>query len=188
MNIREKLAKAVGLVAWGYVFIYFDLNLGPFDILPNFVGYMFMLNSLETLAIEERSTILLKPLVYILIVWEMLQWLNAFINLTPAGYLYTLANTIVIVVSLYYNFQLLTNLAAIAQKYDCYEERNIILLRTIYTLLITFVALPLQTSFIPEYIMDIIPLVMIFIVVIIIFASCLILFSFKHSLNNTEVE
>ena len=91
MTDREKLSKAVGQVAWGYIFIYFNINLGPIDILPNFVGYIFILNSIDALAKEEKSTILLKPLIYVLIVWEVLKWINnGFVSFTPSGYIYSL--------------------------------------------------------------------------------------------------
>ena len=182
MTDREKLSKAVGSVAWGYIFIYFNFNLGPIDILPNFVGYFFILNSIDTLAKEEKSTALLKPLVYILIVWEILKWLNAFVNITLDGYIYTLVNTIVIVVSLYYNFQLFTNLASIAEKYFCKEKDGILTLRTVYTIMITTVSL-LGVIKINEDIMDIISLGLVAVTVVIIISTSVVLFGFKKSLT-----
>lgn len=185
MTDREKLGKAVGLVAWGYIFIYFNINLGPMDILPNFVGYMLILNSLEGLAIEERSTILLKPLVWILIVWEIFTWVNSMINLTLTGYLYSTVHTIVTIVSLYYNFQLFTNLAAIAERYECIQQRGLLVLRTIYTLLITLVSI---TGLLPfdVGIMELLSLGLVAITVVIIITTSSVLFGFKKSLIDND--
>ena len=33
----KKLAHAIGLVAWGYVFLYFNLTQGSLNIIPNWV-------------------------------------------------------------------------------------------------------------------------------------------------------
>ena len=186
MTDREKLSKAIGLVAWGYIFIYFNINLGPVDILPNFVGYMFILNSLETLAIEERSTILLKPIVYILIVWEILKCLNGFISLTPSGYIYTVVNTIVIVVSLYYNFQLFTNLATIAEKNFCKEKDGLLTLRTVYTLMLTTVSV-LGVLRINEDIMSFISLGLIAVTVVVIISTSAVLFGLKNSILKEQL-
>lgn len=186
MTDREKLSKAIGQVAWGYIFIYFNINLGPIDILPNFVGYIFILKSLETLAMEERSTILLKPLVYILFVWELLNWLNGFLTLTPSGYIYTIANTIVIVISLYYNFQLFTNLATIADKNFCKEKDGLLMLRTVYTILITAISI-LGVIKINEDIMTFISLGLIAITVVIIISTSAVLFGFKKSILGEQL-
>ena len=186
MTDREKLSKAVGLVAWGYIFIYFNINLGPLDILPNFVGYIFILNSLETLAIEEKSTILLKPIVYILIVWEILKLLNGFVALTPSGYIYSILNTIVIVVSLYYNFQLFTNLASIAEKYFCKQKDGLLILRTVYTILLTTVSV-LGVIRINEDIMSIISLGLIAVTVVVIISTSAVLFGLKNSILKEQL-
>ena len=182
---REKLSSAIGLVAWGYFFIYFNLNLGPIDILPNFVGYMFILNSLDKLAVEERSTILLRPLVYILIAWELLKLINGFVNLSPQGYIFSLINTVVIVVSLYYNFQLFTNLSTIADKYECIQEKSLLVLRTLYTVLITVVSLigllPSESD-----IVQWISLGLNAITLVLVITTSSVLFGLKKSILNNE--
>ena len=185
MTDREKLSKAVGQVAWGYIFIYFNINLGPIDILPNFVGYIFILNSIDALAKEEKSTILLKPLIYVLIVWEVLKWINnGFVSFTPSGYIYSLFNTIVVVVSLYYNFQLFTNLATIAEKNFCNEKESLLTLRTVYTLLITAVSI-LGVIKINEDIMTFISLGLMAITAVIIISTSAVLFGFKKSIQKS---
>ena len=185
MTDRERLGKAVGKIAWGYFFIYFNINLGTIDLLPTFVGYIFILNSIDTLAEEERSTALLKPLLYILIVWEILKWINGFVNFTPSGYIYTLINTIVIVISIYYNFQLFTNLASIAEKLFCKEKDGLLVLRTVYTILLTVVSV-LGIIKINEDIMSIISFVLIAITLVIIIATSSVLFGFKKSIINGD--
>ena len=185
MTDRERLGKAVGKIAWGYFFIYFNINLGTIDLLPTFVGYIFILNSIDTLAEEERSTALLKPLLYILIVWEILKWINGFVNFTPSGYIYTLINTIVIVISIYYNFQLFTNLSSIAEKLFCKEKDGLLILRTVYTILLTVVSV-LGIININEDIMSIISVGLIAVSVVIIIATSSVLFGFKKSIINGD--
>ena len=141
---------------------------------------------METLANEDRSAILLKPLVYILIVWEILKMLNGFVNFTPEGYIFTILNTVVTIVSLYYNFQLFTNLANIAQKYFCPQKQSILRLRTLYTILITAVSL-MGVIKMPQYVLEIGGVILIGITFFIIITTCIVLFGFKRSLIEEDI-
>ena len=38
----KKLAHAISLIAWGYLFLYFNVTLGTMNIIPNWVGYLMM--------------------------------------------------------------------------------------------------------------------------------------------------
>ncbi len=44
---------------------------------------------------------------------------------------------------LYFHFQLLTNLASVAERHGCGERRRILVLRTVRTVLMTLLVLPL---------------------------------------------
>ena len=43
--IRKALSEAI----WGYVFLYFNLNIGAVDLLPEFVGWILLLSAVRGL-------------------------------------------------------------------------------------------------------------------------------------------
>ena len=83
------LAKSISRVAWSYVFLYLDVNIGvdggSLNLLPDFICYVLILYALPGLAIEERSAALLRPLAWILLVVEAVRWVLPVIGLTPAS-------------------------------------------------------------------------------------------------------
>ena len=137
---KEKLASAVKQIAWGYVLLHVNVNLGTLNILPNWLGYVLMLSALPILGESEPSAMLLHPLGILLALWEGLLW-----GLTIFGVRFdsTVLSIIAAAVSLYFHFQLLTNLADLAQQKNCPEHRRILNLRTVRTLLITVLSLPI---------------------------------------------
>ena len=174
MTRQEQLCKAVKQIAWGYVLLHLNINLGTLNILPDWLGYYWMLSSLPVLAKEEPSAALLRPLGLLLTAWAALLWLAALIGavLPTEG-----MDLIITVVSLYFHFQLLTNLAAIARTYDCPQEERILRLRTVRTLLITLLFLPLPWE-------DTLPAAFAVILLHLIVAIwiCSVLFSLRNSL------
>ena len=56
------LSEAVSCVAWGYVFLHLDFNLGGINVLPDWACYALVLHALPGLARAERSALLLRPL------------------------------------------------------------------------------------------------------------------------------
>ena len=186
MTDRTNLSKAIGLIAWGYVLIYFNFNIGPLDILPNWLGYILIYSALDTIGKEEISALLLKPLVIIIGIYEVLMTIKGLLDLTLSSYAFTLIHTVVVIVILYYNFQLFTNLANIATKYSCPQSEGIIILRTSYTLLITVASL-IEVVFIPEYIIQIAIVGLLVVTTIIIIVTCIVLFGFKHSIKESEI-
>lgn len=142
MTDREELIKSVGGIVAGYVFLHFDINLGVLNILPDWLGYVAIVHVLDVLEKEEPSVRLLRPLGGILIAWEIYEIVEKLIGMNVN---LLILGTIVTVLSLYFHFQLLTNLAAIAEKYEYPKAQNILKLRTAQTLLITvFAVMPLS--------------------------------------------
>ena len=45
----KKLAHAISLIAWGYLFLYFNVTLGTMNIIPNWVGYLMMGKAIKEL-------------------------------------------------------------------------------------------------------------------------------------------
>ena len=71
---REELADAVKRIAWGYVLLHVNVNLGSLNILPNWLGYLLILGVLPMLGEREPSALLLRPLGILLALWEGVLW------------------------------------------------------------------------------------------------------------------
>ena len=66
MTDYHKLYTGIGRAAWGYFFIYFDINLNTVSILPSFIGYLLFLSAINYLCDEQRELNLLRTLGVIL--------------------------------------------------------------------------------------------------------------------------
>lgn len=131
---HERYKQALGRIAWAYVLIYFDINLGPVDILPKWIGYIMILTVLNVVAEREPSAKLLAPFGLILTVESMIQWV-----LTIFGGEISLpwVDVIVGIVNLYFHFQLVTNLADIAERDGSKYAKRLRKLRTLQTFFVT---------------------------------------------------
>ena len=140
------LAKSISRVAWSYVFLYLDVNIGvdggSLNLLPDFICYVLIICALPGLAIEERSAALLRPLAWILLVVEAVRWVLPVIGLTPDLWGVYLLGLVVSVVSLYFHFQLLTNISDIAARFDAQRAVSIRRLRNLVTVFNTVMSIP----------------------------------------------
>lgn len=151
-NQLEYLAYKIGHIGWGYIFMYLDVNLGTIDILPSWAGYLFILSALPILSKYEKSAALLRNLAILLTGWAVLEWVMAIFGITSAagsmGTLINIAATIIGVVSIYFHFQMLTDLAAVSGQLGLEEHREKILkLRTINTILHTVIEIVSSFAF-----------------------------------------
>lgn len=148
MTERQKLYTGVSRAAWGYFFLYFDFNLGTVSILPDFVGYVLFLSSINLLKEERRDLALLRPLGIMLTIWYSVNWVLSWFGGTLDGQLEVL-DLITSLASLYFHFQLFTDFAALAVKYQQPEDsidRRLLRWRTIQTLLLTVISLMVYPS------------------------------------------
>ena len=139
MENREVGYTGVSRLAWGYFFLYFDFNLGPVSVLPDFVGYLLFLSGIGLLQEERRDLTLLRPLGILLALWHTALWAGDWLGLSLAQQLPVL-NLVVGLASLYFHFQLLTDCAALAQRYQGPGEgldQRLLGWRTVQTLLLT---------------------------------------------------
>lgn len=139
MTDYRKLYDGITKVAWGYFFLYFHINLGSVNILPDFVGYLLFLSAIRILEDEERDLALLRTLGILLAVWHGALWLGNCFSIDLDEKAPFLA-TISCLVNLYFHFQLLTNIASIAAKYQPapYEQDGKLLkYRTVQTVMLT---------------------------------------------------
>ena len=47
MTDRKTLYDGISHAAWGYLFLYLDINLGTVSVLPRFVGWLMFLSAIE---------------------------------------------------------------------------------------------------------------------------------------------
>lgn len=141
MTDYQKLYDGVGRAAWGYLFLYIDVNINSVSILPSFVGYLLFLSAINCLCDEERDLCLIKTLGVILSVWHFASWCASCIAV-DLGSMLDVVGIIIGVVNIYFHFQLLTNLSSIAAKYqlegDEYDQK-LLRYRTMQTVILTAV-------------------------------------------------
>ena len=136
---RDNLLRGLSKVAWAYVLLFFDLNLGTLNLLPEWAGYLLLGQAIVLLGAEVRDLPLLRPFCLLLGLWTGLDWVVVLLGGSLEALPY-LVNLVLIVVSVYFHFQLLTGLAALAARYqpegmalDC----KLAVCRTLNVLIIT---------------------------------------------------
>ena len=175
---REKLAEAVKSIAWGYVLLHVNINLGSLNILPNWAGYVMMLGAIAVLGEVVPSALLLRPLGQLLATWEGICW---GLTLLGSSFDSTILSVIATVASLYFHFQLLTNLSELAEQFGCPETQKILRSRTVRSLLITVLALPIAWMRYAGLAMG-----MVIVHLIVALWICSVLFSLRRSLIGVD--
>ena len=152
MDNQEKLYTGLSKAAWGYFLLLFDINLGNVSILPSFAGCFLLYSALKYLAEEQRDLLLLRPLGLLLAVWNLANWLLSWLGVNLDGR-FLFLDLLISAAGLYFHFQFLTDMAALAeklQKPDSELDRQIRKRRTLYMVLTTLIAvisyLPLPTE------------------------------------------
>jgi hypothetical protein len=149
MSPNRPIRPVLTQLAWAYVLIYLNINLGPVDILPNFVGWFLLADGVHKLGEELPSLPLLRPLALGLGVWELADWL-----LPLEGQLFYIPLLIVRLVRVYFNFQLFHDLAGLAarvQPTGRHLDRSMKRLRNAQVVLETLLSLPILYPVLLEY-------------------------------------
>jgi len=177
MQRKEQLANAIKNISWGYIMLYFNINLGTIDILPAWWSYLWLFQTgiKEGLSEEEESVRLLKPLSLILGIYNLITWFMTMFGIPSDVFIIT---EFMSVIALYFHFQLLTNLATIAGKYSCFQEKSLLHLRTIHTILMT--VLTFTVHFEEIYWLS---LGIIVVQVVIMICICVVLRNFKRAIE-----
>lgn len=177
MSKQEQLAKAIQKIGWGYVMLYFNINLGTIDILPAWWSYFWLFREgiNEEISEEEKTANLLKPLCIVLGIYNFITWFMTIFGIPTDLFIIT---EIMSVISLYFHFQLLTNLATIAGKYECPQEKSLLNLRTVQTILLTILAFTVHFEEIYELSVGIM-----IAQAIVTICICVVLRKFKHSIE-----
>ena len=136
--IRQKYQRALAKIAWGYILICFDINFGvnghAVSILPKWAGFLLIFMALDGVALMERSAAALKPIGLVLTLEAAIGWCAALIGL---DWNYPWIQILIILLNLYFQFQLLTNLADIAQRAGSAYGKSLRILRTVLTVILT---------------------------------------------------
>jgi len=139
MTDYQKLYSGISKAAWGYFFLYFNINFNNVSVLPSFVGYLLFLSAIKLLKEEERELSLLHTLGVIMALWTGVEWLASFLGLNLEG-MWQFIDIIISLVNLYFHFQFLTNLASIAAKYKSEGnelDAKLLRYRTLQTVMLT---------------------------------------------------
>ena len=139
MTKGDRLYTGTSRGAWGYFFLYFNINLGTLNILPTFVGWMLFRSAIGYLEDERRDLALLQPLADMLAVWEFVDWGFTCLG-ANLGEMFSIVRLVTSLASLYFHFQFITDCAALAAQYQSEGEEvdsRLLRWRTWQTLLIT---------------------------------------------------
>lgn len=144
MTDRENLYEGISHAAWGYFFLTFDFNLNNVSILPQFMGYILFFLAIKELAGERRDLLLLRPLCILLAAFKVADWLANWTGRDLDGQILFL-DLLIGAAGLYFQFQFLTDMAALAEAYRPAEDNNLAARlrrrRTAYIVLVTVVSL-----------------------------------------------
>ena len=144
-RVRSGLLRA----AWGYIFLYFNININQISLLPAFVGYILFLAAIAQLRDAEWELTLIYTLGVMLLLWNAADWLMSWMGLQISGR-WQILDLLTGLVNLYFQFQFVTNLAAIAAKFQPNGrglDAKLLTYRTWQTVLLTIVML--LTTFYP---------------------------------------
>ena len=139
MTRMERLYTGTSRAAWGYFFLYVNVNLGSLNILPTFVGWLLFRSAITHLEEERRDLALLSPLAGMLAAWEFVDWGFTCLG-ASVGEMFPIIGLVMSLASLYFHFQFITDCAALAAQYQSDGEEvdtRLLRWRTWQTLLIT---------------------------------------------------
>lgn len=143
MTHRQTMYDAISKAAWGYFLLYFDFKLGSVSILPSFAGFLLFLSAIQQLKEERRDLELLRPLGILLAAWHFGNWLASWLDTTLDGR-FPILDLLIALAGVYFHFQMLTDCAALAAKYQRSGQdidHRLLKWRTRQTLLLTAISL-----------------------------------------------
>lgn len=192
MTAYTKIYNGISKVIWGYFFLYFDffINIGngKISLIPKFVGFILFLKAIDLLKDVERELSLLKPLCTILGIWEVIEWLANCVGYSFGGQ-WQFINLIIGLLNLYFHFQFITNLSAIATKHQregCIYDKKLLTYRTILTVLQTVFIVFTILNFIPDEVLTYITLALGIVFVIVSIGMMIILNQLRNNLKYDE--
>lgn len=115
------MGKHVRRIAVGYCLLYLHVKFNGWDLLPNFVGWALFYRAIPALREERPKVLLLKHFALVLGLWAAVSW----IPISPVEILELswlpgvgLPGLVIQMMTLYFHFQFLTELAELAGAYQ----------------------------------------------------------------------
>lgn len=136
---RKTMYQGLSHAAWGYFLLHFDFNLGTVSILPAFAGYLLLLSAVRDLSGERRDLAPLRPLCSLMAACDGVDWLLSWLGSSLSGRFPPLDLTVA-AAALYFHFQFLTDMAALAETHQpegSNLNRKLLRRRTAYIVLCT---------------------------------------------------
>ena len=135
---QENYIIALKKIRNALLLIFFSINLGTLDILPDWVAYILMYQSVIILGEEEKSALLLKNLFISLIGYYFIDWLFKIVGITLNIHIVT---EIFMIIRLYANFQLMTHIIDISIAHQSKMSNKIKNVRNMMTIILTCLSL-----------------------------------------------
>ncbi len=188
INVKHNLiAKGIGYIAWAYVVLafefYLNINEIRIDFIPDWLAYYLIILAIPILMQKEPSIALLRNLGTGLLWWTGIVWV---LGILGAQIEFYIVNLCVAIVALYFQFQLITNIANIGMEYNETRSKKLLVLRNIKTVIDTACAFAVyQISSVTSVIATAV-LIVIFIGVIMSLYICFELFALKNEIASRE--
>ena len=110
------IRSALSRIAWDYLLIHLHFRLNNLDVLPDWAGYLLIFSAIGLLAGELRDLPLLRPFCILLGAVSGVDWLSFLLTGAEFTGRFFLLSALITCVALYFHFQLLTDLAALADR------------------------------------------------------------------------
>ena len=110
------IRSALSRIAWAYLLIHLHFRLNNLDLLPDWAGYLLIFSAIGLLAGELRDLPLLRPFCILLGAVSGVDWLSFLLTGAEFTGRFFLLSALITCVALYFHFQLLTDLAALAAR------------------------------------------------------------------------
>ena len=182
----KTLSSAIKKIAISYILIYLHVNISVIDILPDWLGYFLIVSVLPIISEKEKSAQLLKPFGIAIGIWNIFEDVMKIagdeLNLTVISLVFN-------VVTIYFHFQLITNIANL--DIEEAKKKRLLNLRTATVLLhtVTSLALLVPTMFDIDYeIYSYFVIVMLIPQLVICFWISFELFKISKDMKEKEVE
>ncbi len=106
-------------IAWAYLFLFLNLSANSrtvsVNLFPDWIGWLLIFQALPAIEKEERTAALLRPVVVLLGIFDAVNWIASLFTGKPLSL--PLLQLIASVLTLYFHFQFLTDLASVASAH-----------------------------------------------------------------------
>ena len=128
--MNTEYTKAVRYVAWSIILSTFHINIGVFDILPDWLGYIYLFSAIKIIGRIQPTALLLKPFAIVVIADSILNSVLKGMGVSIGIYLY---NLVMAVIYVYIYFQILTDIWHIVETNNTETGQLLPRLRNITT-------------------------------------------------------